>query len=72
MIRYFIKELTDEGRLITPMWRGQYDYTDSPMFDNYSGYASLEAAEDTIHIFEVRNKVTVYDRLVILPIWKAK
>lgn len=26
MLRYQIKELTDEGRLITPMYRPKYDY----------------------------------------------
>ena len=67
MIRYKIKEHTNEGRLIAPMWRGQYDYADSYMFDDYSGYASVEEAHAALMEFERREKHLVYEKLVVLP-----
>lgn len=66
-IRYKIKEHTDEGRLITPMSRGQYDYSDSPMFDDYRGYTTVEEAYEAVTRFEKQQGHQVWENLVVLP-----
>jgi len=69
VIRYKIKENTDEGRLVTPMYRQQYSYSDSPMFDDWHGYGSMEEAHEAIQVFERTEKTRLYEHLVILPFW---
>lgn len=73
-IRYFIKEISSDGLLKTPV----ISYSHDCPFEDYHGYDSLEKAKsaiDSINLSEIEENdfyARIYDNLVILPICQTK